>query len=78
MTAKIYLIDHVLNKIDFVEKFTGEMDGLKARLTTLQDVYCDDEKPEIREDEKLIDGFKIIHAISFCDFSYIAKIEVPK
>lgn len=78
MTAKIYLIDTVKRTVDFVEKFSGKMDGLKGRLDALQAGYCEDEKPHIVADKKKINGFKIIHAISFCDFSYIAKIEEPK
>lgn len=71
--TKIALISLGLEKPEMVETFEGSEDELRARLLKLQEGYCEDETPELREIP--VEGGTVLEAVSDCDYSYAALLK---
>lgn len=75
MKTKIVLISLGFEKPEMVETFEGTEEELRARLWTLQEGYCEDEKPKLRYVPIKEKSRLLLEAVSDSDYSHVAIVK---
>jgi len=71
MKTLIYLYGLKIDKPEFIGRFSGSAIQIRQKLISLQEGYCEDERPKIAH-IKDANGNDALEAFSNADFSHIA------